>query len=172
MSLVATHSKQESAPNAGNMIRIINRDCRQIGCTPGPRVTVELTGESCKYLHFFKGARLAVFMALALHTNTEGWAIASLALLRKETGYAAETIARTIAGLCKLKIDGHRVLMAVRNSRPAGPHAKYHFRVFPADRDLLRYEGLVRRPRIVRNGLAPVKPSGEDLTLTQSYLSA
>ena len=153
------------------MISIINTNCRQVGCSLGQRVTVELTGESCKYLHLFKGARLAVFMALALHTNTEGWAIASLALLRKETGYAADTIAGAIATLCRLKVDGHRVLMAVRDSRRAGPHAKYHFRIFPADRDLLRYEGLVREPRIVGNGSAPVKPSGENLTLAQSCLS-
>jgi hypothetical protein len=154
------------------MISIINRDCHQIGRTQGQLITVELTGDSCKYLHLFKGARLAVFMALALHTNAEGWAIASLALLRKETGYAAETIARAIATLCKLKIDGHRVLMTVRDSRAVGPHAKYRFGFFPTDRDLLRYEGLVRQPRIVGNGLAPVRPSGEDLTLTQSCLSA
>ena len=125
------------------MITIVNRDCRQLGYALDGSVTVELTGESCKYLHLFKGARLAVFMALALHTNTEGWATASLALLRKETGYAAGAVARAIATLCRLKIDGRRVLLAVRERQAIGTYAKYHFRIFPADGDVLRYEGLV-----------------------------
>jgi hypothetical protein len=154
------------------MISIINRDCRQIGCTPGQRITVELTGESCKYLPLFKGARLAVFMALALHTNSEGWAIVSLALLRKETGYASDTIASAIARLCRLEIDGHRVLMAVRSSRPAGPHAKYYFRIFPADGDLLRYEGLLGGRRTIGNSSGPMRSRGENLTLVQSCAPA
>ena len=128
------------------MITIINRDCRQLGCTLDESVTIELTGESCKYFHLFKGARLSVFMALALHTNTEGWATASLALLRKETGYAAGAIARAIATLCKLKIDGRRVLLAVRERQSVGTYARYHFRIFPGDVDVLRYEGLVDSP--------------------------
>jgi hypothetical protein len=128
------------------MITIINRDYRQLGFTLDEGVTIELTGESCKYLHLFKGARLAVFMALALHTNSEGWATASLALLRKETGYAVGAVARAIGTLSKLKIDGRRVLLAVRERQAVGSYARYHFRIFPADGDVLRYEGLVDSP--------------------------
>jgi len=94
-----------------------------------------------EHLHELKGARLHVFLAIALHTNADGWAWPSYALLRRETGYGKDTIARALADLCELTIEGHRVLLRFQ---PYDHEAKRlmsnRYLIFPSEKEVKRYE--------------------------------
>jgi len=59
-------------------------------------------------------ARLGVFMAIALHSNADGWARPSMAALKAETGYNVQTISQALSDFCALTIDGQRVLLNAR----------------------------------------------------------
>jgi hypothetical protein len=69
------------------MIQIFNGRSRGLGQDAQEAVFLQVSVTLRQHLHHFKGARLGVFMAIALHSNAEGWAWPSLAILRSETGY-------------------------------------------------------------------------------------
>jgi hypothetical protein len=93
------------------------------------------------HLHHFKGARLGVFLAIALHSNAEGWAWPSLGTLKAETGYNVQTISQALSDLCALTIDGERVLLAVQDRAASGTFATNRYLLFPSDEDVARYIG-------------------------------
>ena len=68
------------------MIQIFNGRSRGLGQDAQHAVYVQVSVTLRQHLHHFKGARLGVFMAIALHSNADGWAWPSMAVLRAETG--------------------------------------------------------------------------------------
>ena len=93
------------------------------------------------YLHLLKGAYLGVFLAIALHGNEDGWAWPSYATLARETGYSEDTIRRALAHLCKLEIDGHRVLLRYQPKGQEGTFQSNRYLLFPSAEEVARYEG-------------------------------
>ena len=69
------------------------------------------------YLYILKGARLAIFLAIALHANKFGWAWPSRKRLARETGYNEDTVSKALTDLCRIKIDGERLLMRYQTGR-------------------------------------------------------
>lgn len=93
---------------------IFRGKARGIGQTPEDSVYMKVGVDLRKHLHHFKGARLAIFMAIALHADEEGLSFPSYETLERETGYKSDTIANALKDLCKLEIEGHRVLVKYR----------------------------------------------------------
>lgn len=95
------------------------------------------------YLHLFKGARLGVFLAIALHTDKEGWAWPSYGLLARETGYSEDSIRRTLADLCALSVEGHRVLLRFQPYDDEEKRfASNRYLLFPSTDEVTRYESV------------------------------
>jgi len=80
------------------------------------------TGKTCN--------PFAVFMAIALHSNQDGWAWPGRSLLSKETGIK-DAIGTSIKHLCKMRIEGHRVLTCYRERRTDGTWGRTLYRIFP-----------------------------------------
>jgi hypothetical protein len=123
------------------MIQIFNGRSRALGQDPQDAVYLQISVKMRQHLHHFKGARLSVFLAIALHSNAEGWAWPSLAVIRAETGYNVQTISQALSDLCTLTIDGERVLLAVQDRAPHGTFATNRYLLFPSDEDVARYAG-------------------------------
>ncbi|GIV50507.1 MAG: hypothetical protein KatS3mg038_1028 [Candidatus Kapaibacterium sp.] len=88
------------------------------------------------YLSLFKNGRdanaLAVFMAIALHSNEQGWAFLSHKRLQQVTGFdCRETIARAIEHLASLRIQGQRLLARYRVRRRNGTWGPTYYLLFP-----------------------------------------
>lgn len=92
-----------------------------------------------RHLRWFKGARLAVFLSLLLHSNEEGWAQADIRQLERETGYKKQAVENAVSGLCKLEVDGQRVLLGVPERKKGGVVCHVHFLLFPTAGDIARY---------------------------------
>jgi hypothetical protein len=121
------------------MIQIFNGRSRALGLQAQDAVYLQVSVTLRQHLHHFKGARLGVFLAIALHSNAEGWAWPSLAMLRSETGYNVQTISQALSDLCALTIDGQRVLLAVQDRAAHGTFATNRYLLFPSDEDVARY---------------------------------
>lgn len=84
------------------------------------------------YLHHFKGANLHVFMSICLHVDKDGFCYPSYDTIQRETGYGRGTVAKSIAELCEMKIDGHAVLMRWRERGDDGRYTgSNRYRIFP-----------------------------------------
>src|SRR6266540_5803382 len=123
------------------MIQIFNGRSRSLGQDAQEAVFLQVSVKMRQHLHHFKGARLGVFMAIALHSNAEGWAWPSLAMLKAETGYNVQTISQALSDLCTLSIDGQRVLLAVQDRAPHGTFATNRYLLFPSAAEVAQYEG-------------------------------
>src|SRR5919206_5271519 len=123
------------------MIQIFNGRSRSLGQDAQDAVYLQVSVKMRQHLHHFKGARLGVFLAIALHSNAEGWAWPSLAMLKAETGYNVQTISQALSDLCALTIDGERVLLAVQDRATSGTFATNRYLLFPSDEDIARYAG-------------------------------
>jgi hypothetical protein len=93
------------------------------------------------YIHLFKGANLAVFLAIALHADGDGWAWPSYPTLACETGYSEGTIRRALAHLCKLEINGHRVLLRYQPKAHGGTFESNRYLLFPSSEEVAQHEG-------------------------------
>lgn len=94
------------------------------------------------YLFHFKGASLAVFMAISLHGDEEGWSWPSYETLAKETGYSLDTIRSALQTLCELMIDGQRVLLRYQPQADAGgKFASNRYLIFPSAEEVAENEG-------------------------------
>jgi hypothetical protein len=123
------------------MIQIFNGRSRALGQDGQEAVYVQVAVTMRSHLHHFKGARLGVLMAIALHSNAEGWAWPSLNTLRSETGYNVQTISQALKELCTLTIDGQRVLLSVQDRTATGTFTTNRYLLFPSDADLANYAG-------------------------------
>ena len=116
------------------MIQIFNGRSRGLGQDAQHAVYMQISVALRVHLHHFKGARLGVFLAIALHSNADGWAWPSMAMLKAETGYNVQTISQALRDLCMLTIDGQHVLLAVQDRATGGTFATNQYRPPPSQR--------------------------------------
>lgn len=115
-----------------------------------------------KYIRELPGAHLHVFLAIALHTNEDGWAFPSIDLLRQETGYNKGTISSALTRLCQKTIDGRRILLSIQQ-RKGGSFVQNYYLIFPSPEEVAQYETTndIRRPRTPASP-KPASPSTEN----------
>jgi len=122
------------------MISIFNGRKRSLGDAQ-TSVFAQLSVEFRHHLHKFKGARLHVFLCVALHADDKGWAYPTLeACIRRETGYNRETIIHALNELCQLTIEGHRVLLAHQPTNGDGTFRPNQYLIFPTAEEVAQYE--------------------------------
>ncbi len=122
------------------MITIFNGRSRGLGSQPLKDIYVQVSVDLRKYLHLFKGAKLNVFLAIALHGDSQGWSKPSTRTLRRETGLSSDTIFRTLAELCELVVEGHRVLLRKGVRRPGGQFSSNNYLIFPTEEEVAKFE--------------------------------
>jgi hypothetical protein len=120
------------------MISIYNGRSRVLGGGSKDDIYLQVSVALRKHLHLFKGARLALFMAVALHSDKDGWSRPSMRLLSTETGYNPQTLSLAVRELSKLMIDGHRVLLVVQGND--GRFEVNRYLVFPTAEDIAIWE--------------------------------
>jgi hypothetical protein len=129
------------------MIQIFNGRTGGLGQDAQHAVYMQISVALRQHLHHFKGARLGVFLAIALHSNADGWAWPSMAVLKAETGYNVQTISQALRDLCILTIDGQHVLLAVQDRAAQGTFATNRYLLFPSDADVACYAGETDDPQ-------------------------
>lgn len=134
------------------MISIFNGRTRELGKTERKDVFIQVSVSLREHLHLFKGCKLSVFMAIALHSDQNGWSHPSLRLLRKETGYNKGTISQAITELCQLEIAGERLLLAVQDRLGNGLLDVNRYLIFPSKEELNKYEE--EDPQLLRKARA------------------
>jgi hypothetical protein len=92
------------------------------------------------YINKFKGSALHVFMAIALRTDSEGWCYPNISLIAQNAGVSTDTVHTALNELCKLTIDGSRVLMRVKTKHPDGTFANNRYLIFPTASDIEKYK--------------------------------
>ena len=137
------------------MISIFNGRRRALGQFGGSAVFAQVSVEFRTHLHAFKGAPLAVFMAIALHSDERGWASPSIAMLARETGFGKDAVSDALAYLCGLRIDGHRVLLRGQPRDHGGKFFNNSYLIFPTDEEVARHRIGVFRIRLNRKRSKP-----------------
>jgi len=166
------------------MFRIFNGEWRGLDGSD-KAVWGQFDVEFRRQLHYFKGANLAVFLAITLHCNEEGWAWPGASLLAQETGYNVSTVRTAIRELCKLRIDGRRVLAKYQPRKvasdneeseqdKAGKFATNHYLIFPSDEEAAACETKGVKPGahlpLVGKSLTTNRLSGKLLTKKEPVL--
>jgi hypothetical protein len=93
-----------------------------------------------KYLRLFKGAKLSVFMNIALHSDKDGWSKLDVDFIRREGGYSRDAIYEALSGLCELQINGFRVLMRDQSRDTDGKFGPNYYLIFPTEEEIAKYE--------------------------------
>jgi len=122
------------------MIAIFNGKRRALGGSTSD-VYAQVAVDFRDVLHQFKGAKLAVFLAIALHADADGWAYPGYDLLCQETGYSRDAVRLALADLCEMEINGHRVLL--RFQPPAGGGKQFgsnRYLLFPSAYQVGKYD--------------------------------
>jgi hypothetical protein len=130
------------------LISIFNGRSRSLGEASRKEAYLQLSVAFRRHLHLFKGARLGVFMAIALHVDELGWSWPKVSTISKEARYGENAVQKALKQLCGLKISGHRVMLRAKEA-PAhyvpNPKEKHYVRnfylLFPDDVEIARYEG-------------------------------
>jgi hypothetical protein len=122
------------------MITFFNGRRRGLGEDPSPQVYAQVDTSFRDYLHLFKGAKLAIFLAIALHANEDGWSWPSYEALSRETGYSMDKIRDALAELCSLRINGHRILLRYQPQQPGGEFATNRYLLFPTPEEIEQFE--------------------------------
>lgn len=140
------------------MFNIFNGKTRGLGASPSDSVYMKVEVDFRHLLHHFKGASLAVFIAIALHADEKGESFPGYDLLEKETGYGSDTIAAALKKLCDLTIDGHRVLVKRRVRNQRGQYdGNNHYLIFPSPEEVQIWEN----PSLVESKLGKIQEEEE-----------
>lgn len=122
------------------MITIFNGRSRGLGSQSAKDVYVQVSVGLRKHLHLFKGAKLNLFLAIALHSDIHGWSKPSTRTLRRETGLSPDTIFKTLAELCELEVEEHRVLLRKGVRRTGGQFSSNNYLIFPTEEEVAKFE--------------------------------
>jgi hypothetical protein len=150
------------------MIWIFNGHKRGLGDDPSKVTHINVDVTFRDSLHHFKGAQLAVFMAIALHIDEDGWCFPGYERLSQETGYNLDTVRRALRKLCKMKIDDHRVLLRYQPRKPdaknPGQFGSNRYLIFPTKEDVAKYEGqgITHLGHATGGGFKKAEPSREN----------
>ncbi len=123
------------------MISIFNGKSRNLGKGLRQDVFIQVSVELRKHLHLLKGARLGVLMCISLHSDPEGWAFPSVDTIKRETGYNEHTIHKALDDLCKLILDGSRILLRhQRVNIERGYFESNRYLLFPSPEEIEKWE--------------------------------
>lgn len=137
------------------MISIFNGTRRSLGESSRKDIYAQIDVGFRKYIKYFKGAKLPVFIAISLHINEEGVCNPSYDLLMEETGLGRDTIAQALNDLCELTIEENRVLTKWRTRNNKGQLVgSNNYKIFPTEEDCQSWEN----PTLDKS-LLEVKPS-------------
>lgn len=103
----------------------------QPGSTDGEERYLHILMAFRSSLRMFKGCRLSVLIALGLHCDEGGFVSVSNDRLSAETGYNKLTVAYTLADLCQLTINNHRVLVPCVESPSKRVSGDVSYQLFP-----------------------------------------
>ena len=123
----------------GNVISIFNGRKRTLGGQTSS-VHIQVSINFRDYLHTLKGAPLAVFLSIALHSDEEGWSWPSRALIARETGYNTNTISQALSELCQTRIEDHRILLRYQPQAGNGNFKTNRYLIFPSPNEIAQYE--------------------------------
>lgn len=144
------------------LMSIYNGRTRDLGGAEDNSPYIKVQARFRKHIKHFKGARLAVFMAIALHIDEEGWSYPSIPLLCEETGYNKGTVSAAITDLCEMEIEGERVLLAIQVKE--GRHfAQNRYLIFPSKDDVRQHEtegAYARKPRRADTAEVEIQSTG------------
>jgi len=122
------------------MISIFNGRKRALGGETS-EVFAQVGVKFREHLHYLRGAKLHVFLAISLHANENGWAWPSVSLLAKETGYNPGTINDALKDLCDLTINGERLLLKFQpKNKGNGQFHSNHYLIFPSAAEVEEYK--------------------------------
>lgn len=113
------------------MISIFNGNMRKLGAGTRTEIYAKIDVEMRDYLYHFKGAKMLVFLSISLHADANGEAYPSLKQIERETGYNEETIQIALNDLCKLTINGHRVLAKINRRGDGNRFMSNLYQIFP-----------------------------------------
>jgi hypothetical protein len=164
------------------MIAFFNGRKRGLGEPPASQVYAQIDASFREYLHLLKGAKLAVFLAIALHANEEGWSWPSYETLSRETGYDLHTIRTALTELCSLEINGQRLLLRYQPAG-GGRFESNRYLIFPTPEDVKQYEkvgvlhlgaasggGFDRRAKTARRSPSCSFPTTENCTTNHNHV--
>jgi hypothetical protein len=139
------------------MISIFNGRSRHLGVGGAPSIYAQVDVQMREHLHLFKGAKLAVFLAVALHADGEGRCFPSVGRLARETGYNVDTVRQALSELREMRLEGHRVVCSRQRRSEQGQMASNEYLVFPSDDEAAEWEIPVE-PSTVTDLPSPEKP--------------
>lgn len=122
-----------------NVITIFNGRKRTLGGQTS-NVHIQVSISFRDYLHTLKGAPLAVFLSIALHSNEDGWSWPSRTLISRETGYNTNTISQALSELCQTRIKDHRILLRYQPQAGNGNFKTNRYLIFPSLDEIAQYE--------------------------------
>jgi hypothetical protein len=165
------------------MITFFNGRRRGLGENPSPQVYAQIDASFREYLHILKGAKLAVFLAIALHSNEDGWSWPSYETLSRETGYDLHTIRTALTELCSLEINGQRLLLRYQPAGERGRFESNRYLLFPTPEEVRQYEragishpgaasggGFDRRAKTARRSPSCSFPTTENCTTNHNHV--
>lgn len=137
------------------MISIFHGTERGIGRSQQQNIFVKLDVRFREVIKHFKGAKLSVFLTLALHMDEKGWARVGMRRLESETKYNIQTISETMGALNDVRIDGERVIYTMRVKDETGSQFVTNWNlVFPTESEVARLVSLQGdRKFVLRNEL-------------------
>lgn len=130
------------------MISIFNGRSRTLGQDDRQEYYVQVSVEFRRHLHRLKGAKLAVFMCISLHTDKNGWSRPSIPTIAKETGYSEDTVFDALKELEALVIEGYRILYRLQPRLQKGLFQSNRYLIFPSPQELRKLELSSDRPDI------------------------
>ncbi len=133
------------------MITIFNGRKRSLGKKEKEEYYIQVDVDFRQHLHLLKGAKLAVFMAIALHTDEDGISFPSVKLLCKETGYNRETVFDALAELEEIEINGAKLLCRYKSKAEDGTFQNNQYLIFPTDDDQIGILPSTEKPDTVKN---------------------
>lgn len=122
------------------MISIFNGRSRGLGNGVQTDIYLQVSVHLRAHLHLFRGAKLGVFLAIALHSDQRGWANPPVRLLQRETGYNKDTVTRAITELIELTVDGHAILLRDQSRNLEGKYHHTRYLIFPTPEEVARFD--------------------------------
>jgi len=122
------------------MISIFNGQERGLEAN-GQRVFVRVSVEMRDHLKKLKGARLGVFLCIALHSDESGWSFPSIPTICRLTGYERDAVKNALRDLRKLEINGQRVMLSYQIHGDKGAFSSNQYLLFPSKEEIAKFEG-------------------------------
>ncbi|HEY9282360.1 MAG TPA: helix-turn-helix domain-containing protein [Pyrinomonadaceae bacterium] len=136
------------------LLKFINEATRTLGEGEEEKAFLAIGVSMREHIKKLKGARLHVFIVIALHADKQGWAWPTVARIRKQTGYLDDTIYKALSDLEELRINGRRLFLRTQvappqyKPKPGASYARNFYLLCPSVEECAHFDAL--RPAIKR----------------------